>query len=61
MLRLSSQQRLQNRSCFFLVIQNNVQPGEIEIRLVKIWGGFDTYFEFLFRFPVALFPDKQDA
>ena len=60
-LRLISHELLQNRPCFFIVFQDEIQSREIEIGLIEIRVSLYASLKFLFRFGVALLLNEENA
>ena len=61
MLRLLAQQGLQYFFGFFLFVQNNVQFGQIEVRLIKVGRDLDARLELLLRFRIVRLAHEENA
>ena len=61
MLRLLAQQGLQYFFGFFLFVQNDVQLGQIEVRLIKVGRDLDARLELLLRFRIVRLAHEENA
>ena len=61
MLGLKEQQCPQSVPGLFLVVQNHVEPRQIQIGLIKLWSFENADLKLLFRVRVTLFPYEEDT